>query len=1318
MALEASILERLQELRRWQTKQQEQLLKQQEEQRDLLSREQERMYKALNLSVQSDSLDESVVNKILIQNKEEGNCDLTEVSVESSSKQYFEKLHDETEYLSFQHSHTELDLQRKPGLTEKCLDTSAECVITGEKLLNSGKTLKNTSKVTDNLSPIQVRIDCKRANVTEGTSITSSVIKPDMLLSVPSMQLVSNNDIKKFAEVKQQIDTEYDAMQIKSELDFTPSKHQSAMSKFMIEGVELLPAEKSLTGRITIDDIPVPSPKKDFQTLLEERLRDSEAIISVNESESNPKRQVKRPFLRKGDGLARFKLNSRANDPKKSYRPRSTSLSANLKNPKTDSESQKETVKLKNISSKRSVTIPNVPQQKLSLKHITPPNKKSQSKSLSLAPSIQLNTSNEQMKRLSELNNSDIESKINREMEESVQSTPLRSKKTLEKNVQQRALSMSIKTSHDNIKDPSTPEKINNKDKRTLVLSEWDSIPLPNQNGNEGQSSASIGIRSKKFSSYEVQHTNDSNTEHSSFTDTDQEHICQLPYGTDIDPLCLRDYVKTIGENANNENNVSLHVRFSEYNEYKTIGLTDTSSISNDSQQPTNYAEDKAWSDYSTSTDSSDAESVTTKLEVQKNNTCINNIDSDLVKDVSNVLQSRWENLLDVRKHQSTLHDKSKEFKRLKCISEDQNSDPEVIHSETDDGTYTSDYSYQESYSDYQNPEVVLNDDTEETILDTNNEVKDCDLPGHNSEMPLNKYTSSSNNQETSVSVNVRESESTVFNSELLKSRLLELEKEITIFRKENVALTIQRQKLQEEQKELQKLFKEKERTFEENRTREENNLKEEKKRLAREKAALENRMKVAQQQAQVSKQQRQEVQVLKEELEELREEISQKESRWYAAQARQRSQVRILQTENSKLKQEVARLQNLRRNNTKFRKTGVSDNTRAIHKISKQLEKHKQPLSKEEFLSDEDEKLLQPMMDALQLNGNDKDNTRAQKITDKHSNKGNDYAMLQKSLRDAESISKKRNMYKNLLKDATNDIEESSEMIAKKTEYQNATEQLEEQHANEVNLPASNIHTEFKEAHFNQVNSCPEDKCQEETTISNKSTKCTLNDSMKSHYSQKITSSEEPSYEPYGILKKNNTPNEQIGEQLNKQGVREVHHSDGRIEYWYPNGNVKKIFPDRTVTKMIYYNGDVCERSKDGMIKYFYAATRTWHTTMPEGLEILEFPDGQVERRSKNGAIEISFPDGTVKIVESDGSEKWALADGTIAETLPNGEKVLSLPNGQREIHATDHKRREYPDGTVKLVYTDGSQETRYASGRVRLKDKDGNVLMDSHLQ
>ena len=78
----------------------------------------------------------------------------------------------------------------------------------------------------------------------------------------------------------------------------------------------------------------------------------------------------------------------------------------------------------------------------------------------------------------------------------------------------------------------------------------------------------------------------------------------------------------------------------------------------------------------------------------------------------------------------------------------------------------------------------------------------------------------------------------------------------------------------------------------------------------------------------------------------------------------------------------------------------------------------------------------------------------------------------------------------------------------------------------------------------------------------------------------------------------------------ISKLGNREKVYPDGRKEIWYPNGNLKKISADGSVTKVIYYNGDVKETLKDGTVKYFYAETKTWHTTYFDGSEVLEFPE------------------------------------------------------------------------------------------------------------
>lgn len=92
------------------------------------------------------------------------------------------------------------------------------------------------------------------------------------------------------------------------------------------------------------------------------------------------------------------------------------------------------------------------------------------------------------------------------------------------------------------------------------------------------------------------------------------------------------------------------------------------------------------------------------------------------------------------------------------------------------------------------------------------------------------------------------------------------------------------------------------------------------------------------------------------------------------------------------------------------------------------------------------------------------------------------------------------------------------------------------------------------------------------------------------------------------------------------------------------------------------------------------------------------------------NGSIRVTNPNRTDNV-----KEEWKMPDGTTAKIYHNDTKVMSFPNGEREIHTVNQKRREYPDGTVKIVYADGVSETRYSSGRIRVKDKDGNLISDN---
>uniref|UniRef100_A0A182PC25 Centromere protein J C-terminal domain-containing protein n=1 Tax=Anopheles epiroticus TaxID=199890 RepID=A0A182PC25_9DIPT len=210
------------------------------------------------------------------------------------------------------------------------------------------------------------------------------------------------------------------------------------------------------------------------------------------------------------------------------------------------------------------------------------------------------------------------------------------------------------------------------------------------------------------------------------------------------------------------------------------------------------------------------------------------------------------------------------------------------------------------------------------------------------------------------------------------------------------------------------------------------------------------------------------------------------------------------------------------------------------------------------------------------------------------------------------------------------------------------------------------------------------------------------------------------------GLVRKENPPTKcdlldrtPEAAEIIKSMKREIVNADGSRDIWYPNGNLKKISSDGLTIRMLYFNKDIKETNmSEGTTKYYYFETNTWHTTYLDGLEILEFPDGQTEHRFKDGSTEVHFPNGSIRTTNpnsADIAEEWKYPDGTTVIIRKNDDKEISLPNGQVEIHTKAHKRRIYPDGTVKYVYPDGSQESRYSNGRVRLKDKDGRLISDT---
>ena len=163
-----------------------------------------------------------------------------------------------------------------------------------------------------------------------------------------------------------------------------------------------------------------------------------------------------------------------------------------------------------------------------------------------------------------------------------------------------------------------------------------------------------------------------------------------------------------------------------------------------------------------------------------------------------------------------------------------------------------------------------------------------------------------------------------------------------------------------------------------------------------------------------------------------------------------------------------------------------------------------------------------------------------------------------------------------------------------------------------------------------------------------------------------------------------------------------------------FPNGTRKEFCADGRVV-VHFFNGDIKQSFANGQIIYFYSESKTTHTTYPDGLEVLEFVNGQTEKNYPDGTQEIGFPDKTAKFIYANGEEETVFPDGTVQRVTANGERAIDFPNGQQEVHTENYKKRRYPDGTVKIVYPDGRQETKYANGRVRVKDKDGYVIVDT---
>ncbi|NXC79625.1 CENPJ protein, partial [Cercotrichas coryphoeus] len=168
-----------------------------------------------------------------------------------------------------------------------------------------------------------------------------------------------------------------------------------------------------------------------------------------------------------------------------------------------------------------------------------------------------------------------------------------------------------------------------------------------------------------------------------------------------------------------------------------------------------------------------------------------------------------------------------------------------------------------------------------------------------------------------------------------------------------------------------------------------------------------------------------------------------------------------------------------------------------------------------------------------------------------------------------------------------------------------------------------------------------------------------------------------------------------------------------------FHDGTKKEISADKRMTMFSFSNGDVKQIMSGQRVIYYYADAQTIHTAYPHGLEVLQFPNNQIdtfyiffstEKYYPDGTQEIVFPDHTIKCLYSDALMKAFFPNGTVVKEGKHGDKrhkLVVFSDGQMEIHPAQLRRREYLDGTVKTVFCNARQETKYSTGWFQIKEE-----------
>ena len=443
------------------------------------------------------------------------------------------------------------------------------------------------------------------------------------------------------------------------------------------------------------------------------------------------------------------------------------------------------------------------------------------------------------------------------------------------------------------------------------------------------------------------------------------------------------------------------------------------------------------------------------------------------------------------------------------------------------------------------------------------------------SESPLSRIISSNKMSEVN---------NDMFCDTLLNAKLVELNKQVEEFKKENTNLQNYRRRLNTDKKQLAKDIEE----FEKNKEIDKKKLDEERKRVRREKAMFEKSLK--DKKANNDKKSQDDLEELQMKLQKLNEELNRKESKWALALSKLQEQVKFLERENQQLHEENHKLK-LKGVSAKVSSHLIDPATRRIYSASNSVQGINSPMSSSKASSTSNQLFYNSGKAILE-------------VSKSHS--------VESGMR-PESISSASPLHSNNIDmdpTAHNPNENNSHrdnLDARRLMSFSPAESLE----SDVTLVSAGISDQSSKITSNIIATKGVEK-----TVSQ-------NDDQKKEQSERLAVG--------SIVKKVDKV-----EKSNEKVVK--YYTDGSIEICCANGHRKEISPDGKNTKVFYNNGDIKETLPNGLVKYFYSGVKTWHFKYEDGREVTQF---------HNGKSETKFPDGTIVIEEVNGDSIILLPNG-----------------------------------------------------------------------